>query len=68
MASTITEISLEGLTQHELAFIQRHADEWGVSFDEACKRLLLQHSRELRGRAPSRPSLFARLFSRGSVH
>jgi hypothetical protein len=49
--------------------IEAKASEWGVSFEDACVRLLVQRSRELQGQpAPARLNLFTRLFRSQTAH
>lgn len=69
VATTTKVVDLSGAPQSEIDAIQQQADDWGVSFDDACLRMLVEHSRALqRAQAPGRLSFISRLFSRGSVH
>lgn len=55
-----TAIDLSGLSEQELSAIETEADKRGVSFDEACKQILLDRSKELQKRGRLNP--IARLF------
>lgn len=62
---SVTEIPLDGFTKQDIEALEKIAKERSISFDEACKQLLLKRSRELR--ADRGPGLFARLFGIGVV-
>jgi len=66
---TETQIDMRGFPDAERQAIQQRADEWGVSFDDACLRLLLEASRALQAQRPATlPGLIARLFGNRSTH
>ncbi|MDL5036822.1 hypothetical protein QRD40_10735 [Comamonas sp. Y6] len=60
---------LEGLDPKALDAIEAEAKARGISFDEAVKQMLIEHSRQLQSQQMRRiPSLIARLFGSGRVH
>lgn len=66
MQITETPVDLTRLPEQARNAIQKRADEWGVSFDDACLRMLLEHSRALQAqRSQPRDGLLSRLFRRG---
>ncbi|WP_156374696.1 hypothetical protein [Pseudorhodoferax sp. Leaf274] len=62
----IAEIDLHGASEQELACIEGEAQKHGISFEEASKRLLLEHFRASK-RNPIAVTV-AQLFRRQSVH
>lgn len=69
MPSPEIQIDLRDFTAGQQQAIQQQADEWGVSFDDACLRLLVEHSRALKAeRKAPLASLIARLFRSRTAH
>ena len=60
-----TEVSLDGFDAQDIDALQKIADERGLSFDEACKQLLLERARKLR---KPKPGWFGLLFGNRVVH
>lgn len=60
---------LTGLDSSVIRAIEKEASERGVSFEEAMKQMLLEHSRQLQRQQKSCiPSFIARLFGSARVH
>ncbi len=59
-------IDVSTLPDQVVTDVQACADQWGISFDDACLRILVHHSRDLRDQP--RQGFFARLFSNREVH
>lgn len=60
---------LTGVDPCVIDAIEEEAKVRGVSFDEAVKQMLIEHSRQLQSQQKRRiPSLIARLFGSGRVH
>lgn len=61
-----TAIDLSSFEEQDIRAIEIEAQRHGVSFDDACLRMLLEHSRQLQKRARLNP--IARLFRFQSVN
>lgn len=69
MPHTETVLDLTDLSESVTDAIQRQADAWGMSFDDACVRLLVDRSRQLQAQQAARkPGLFERLFGSAASH
>lgn len=55
-----TAVDLSGLSDQDISAIETEAKKRGLSFDEACKQILLDRSKELQKRGVLSP--IARLF------
>lgn len=55
-----TAVDLSGLSAQDISAIESEAQRLGLSFDDACKQILLQRAKELQKRG--RLSPIARLF------
>ncbi|CAN7188899.1 hypothetical protein [Acidovorax sp. LjRoot117] len=60
MSKQTTPIDLSGLSEQDLSAIESEATRRGISFDDECLRMLVEHSRQLQRRARLNP--LARLF------
>ena len=56
----IAEISSEGFDEQDIQAITDEATRLGVSFDDACKALILERARERRKTVPSAAGLLLR--------
>lgn len=55
MTQTITPVDLSTLDAQEIDAIKKEAMRRGVTFDDACKQMLVEHSRQLQKRARLSP-------------
>lgn len=61
-----TAVDLSGLSEQDISAIESEAQRRGVAFEEACKQILLERSKELQKRGRLNP--IARLFRFQVVH